>query len=214
MKNRKPTKATAGKGNSKAKRPTKGELTGVKDEFCRKHPDGVLARLIREKRISWWSKDTCGINIVLIKGSVKETEGCVVEMCNYPPDYFSINMEGRELDAMFIPVPSDGAPLGAITCMCEIAGAYDIALVAHEAVHAANWILNMSRQPHDFGSRDDGHAGEPVAYIVGSIVEKWMIAFHPELEIPMVVDSLTGVLRAINNRNEKPREIGGEENKG
>ncbi len=160
----------------------------LKREFIKANPKSTLARLLKEGRVGRWNGGAYPMEIVFIYGTVEEAEDCVTELSDSKPGQCKIDLQGRQLDGMFFPFPSDSGEFGVIQIDPRRDKALAIGILAHEAVHAANWVLYSMRAPHDFGSREEKHAGEPVAYLVGSIVMDGLNVFRPDLGNTSIVD--------------------------
>ena len=160
----------------------------LKKEFIKANPKSTLARLLKEGRIGRWNGGVYPLEIVFIYGTIEETEDCVTELSDSKPGQCKINLEGRQLDGMFFPFPSDSGEFGVIQIDPGRDKAFAIGILAHEAVHAANWVLYSTRSPHDFGNREETHIGEPVAYLVGSIVAAGLNVFRPDLGDTSIID--------------------------
>ena len=109
------------------------------------------------------------------------------------------------------PFPSDSGEFGVIQIDPSRDKALAIGILAHEAVHAANWVLYSTRTPHDFGNREEKHAGEPVAYLVGSIVAAGLNVFRPDLGDTSILDIFTqamffNLMHKENVKNKKKQK--------
>ena len=163
----------------------------LKKEFFKANPKSTLARMLKEGRIGRWNGGVYPLEIVFIKGTIEEAEDCVTELSDPNAGKCKIDLQGRQLDGMFFPFPSDFGEFGVIQIDPRRDKALAIGILAHEAVHAANWVLYSTRTPHDFGNREEKHAGEPVAYLVGSIVAAGLNVFRPDLGDTTILDIFT-----------------------
>jgi hypothetical protein len=184
----------------------------LKREFIKANPKSTLARLLKEGRIGRWNGGVYPMEIVFIYGTVEEAEDCVSELSDSKPGQCKIDLQGRQLDGMFFPFPSDSGEFGVIQIDPRRDKSLAIGILAHEAVHAANWVLYSTRAPHDFGSREEKHAGEPVAYLVGSIVAAGLNVFRPDLGDTSILDIFTqtmffNLVRKANAKNKKKQDV-------
>ena len=180
----------------------------LRKEFFKANPKSTLARMLKEGRIGRWNGGAYPLEIVFIYGTIEEAEDCVTELSDPNAGKCKIDLQGRQLDGMFFSFPSDSGEFGVIQIDPRRDKALAIGILAHEAVHAANWVLYTTRVPHDFGNREEKHAGEPVAYLVGSIVAAGLNVFRPDLGDTSTMDIFSQAMffNLVHKENAKKKQ--------
>ena len=196
-----PTKKKA--NNSAAPREASERRTGGQkvvrkdlfDFYKAKRPDSTVVRLIEERRLAAWHSDT-GATVVFVKAPQQEIEKMLAEIAMLPSDKYKIDTEGRNLDGMsFRAEDSSDITYYVLAITRDYSFRDGMPVLAHEATHTAVKLLTDRRLTLDV---DPKHGkAEPLAYLVGTLVEFGMDALWPNKNGDLPIGPIEGMIDKV-----------------
>ena len=185
--------------------PTRQE---VFDFYKKTNTDSKIVKLMENRCLAVWKSNELCAHVMFIKASQPEIEEVLAEISGEGPGSWKIDTEGRLLDGMSFRAEDASGSGYYVLAISEKPGYEGIPILAHEAVHTAVKILNDRKMPLDVGDGPDSHS-EPMAYLVGSLVEFGIRKLYPELKLSQVLDPVdTKTLMYYHkNRPEKSKVV-------
>ena len=164
--------------------PTKQE---VFDFYKKTNPNSKVMKLMENNCLAIWSSDELCAHVMFIKATQSEIEEVLAEISDNGSGSWKIDTEGRELDGMSFRADDALGSTYYVLAISEKPGFEGIPVLAHEAVHTAVKILCDRKMPLDCDDSVDSHS-EPLAYLVGSLVNFGITAFYPDTNIGKILN--------------------------
>lgn len=139
----------------------------------------TISRLLKEKHLFEFVHSDTQSHVIMTKCSLPELEVLLSELSGPEPSTYKIDTESRKLDGLSFRAEDVDSEMYYVLAICgDMPSGRGLAVLAHESVHTALKILNDHKLPPDAGF---DQAGEPLAYLVGSLVEFGIRNLFPDI---------------------------------
>lgn len=136
------------------------------------HPDSMVVKLMEANRIGVWRSDTDSYVVFVRVPKIKDLETLIGELTGDFSAKFTIDTKDEVIKGMsFRASDCQGYTYYMLALIDKPGCRAGIPVLAHEATHTAVNILNDHRMTLDADMGKGGHVGEPLAHLIGTLVE-------------------------------------------